>query len=111
MNERGAPGTKPDRARGEIVGASGVRRGVMAVPFRGRAQKLRGTNASVVKLHNRSIVIRALLQHGPLSRHTLAHLPGMMPSTITYVVAELAAAGLVREIGPDTSVTNAGGGR
>ena len=83
----------------------------MAVPFRGRAQKLRGTNASVVRLHNRSIVIRALLQRGPLSRHTLAHLTGLMPSTITYVVAELTAAGLVRELGPDTSATNAGGGR
>lgn len=84
---------------------------MIAVPFRSRAQQLRGTNGSVVKLHNRSVVIRALLQHGPLSRHTLAHLTGLMPSTITYVVAELSAAGLVRELGPDPSATNAGGGR
>jgi predicted NBD/HSP70 family sugar kinase len=81
------------------------------MPFRARAQRLRGSNASQVKLHNRSIVIRALLRHGPLSRHALAQLTGLMPSTITYAVAQLGAAHLVADVGKDSSVTNAAGGR
>jgi predicted NBD/HSP70 family sugar kinase len=79
--------------------------------FHGSARQLRGTNATAVRVHNRSIVIRALLRQGPLSRQALAHLTGLMPSTITYVVAELIAAGLVQELGPDPAAIVRVGGR
>ncbi len=75
------------------------------------ADRLRGSNAASIKVHNRTIVIRALLQYGPLSRQALVQLTGLMPSTITYAVNHLGEAGLVSEIGKDSAATGAGGGR
>ena len=73
--------------------------------------KLRGSNAASIKVHNRAIVIRALLRYGPLSRQALVQLTGLMPSTITYAVNHLSEARLVREIGKDRSATNTSAGR
>ncbi len=73
--------------------------------------RLRGSNAARIKVHNRTIVIRALLQYGPLSRQALVQLTGLMPSTITYAVNHLGEAGLVREIGKGRSASGVGGGR
>lgn len=76
-----------------------------------RANRLRGSNANSIKHHNRAVVVRALLQHGALSRHILTALTNLRPSTITNVVNQLMDADLVEELGPDTSVTNPIGGR
>ncbi len=75
------------------------------------SNRLRGSNSGTIKQHNRAIVLRALLQQGALSRQTIARLTGLTPSTITNVVAQLSAAGLVEEVGEDESVYHAAGGR
>ncbi len=75
------------------------------------SNRLRGSNSSTIKQHNRAIVLRALLERGALSRQMIARLTGLTPSTITNVVAQLAAAGLVEEVGKDESVYHAAGGR
>ncbi len=75
------------------------------------SNRLRGSNSGTIKQHNRAIVLRTLLQQGALSRQTIARLTGLTPSTITNVVAQLSAAGLVEEVGEDESVYHAAGGR
>lgn len=61
---------------------------------------LLGGNALLLKRQNRAAVLRAILAHGPLSRRAICRRTRLTPSTITNIVGELMAEGLVREIGP-----------
>jgi predicted NBD/HSP70 family sugar kinase len=46
---------------------------------------------------NGSAVLRAVLDHGPVSRSTIARLVGLSPAAVTRLSAELMTAGLLRE--------------
>lgn len=58
---------------------------------------IRGHNSPVMKARNRSAVLKLLLQAGPSTRRDLAAYFGLTPATITNVVHELLAHGLVEE--------------
>src|SRR5712692_6647951 len=67
-----------------------------AIPARGR---LSGHNQVLVGLHNRGAVLRAVLEHGTLSRRELARLTGLTPPAVTYIVRDLTAQSLLVEAG------------
>src|SRR5215213_8842091 len=58
-----------------------------------------GGNAPLLKRQNRAAVLRAIVGYGPLSRRALRDTTGLTSSTITNIVAELIAAGMVQEVG------------
>ncbi|MCC6174820.1 MAG: ROK family transcriptional regulator [Chloroflexi bacterium] len=58
-----------------------------------------GGNAPLLKRQNRAAVLRAILSFGPLSRRALCRRTGLTASTMTNIIAELAEAGLAREVG------------
>jgi predicted NBD/HSP70 family sugar kinase len=58
-----------------------------------------GSNAPLLKRQNRAAVLRGVLAAGPLSRRALCRATGLTASTITHIVGELIAAGLIRELG------------
>jgi predicted NBD/HSP70 family sugar kinase len=49
---------------------------------------------------NDSAVLRAVLDHGPVARSTVARLAGLSPAAVTRLTADLIAAGLLRESAP-----------
>ncbi|MBI2940789.1 MAG: ROK family transcriptional regulator [Chloroflexi bacterium] len=61
---------------------------------------MEGHNATTMKLLNRGVVLHHVLRLGPLTRRQLARKTGLRKSTISYIIAELLAAGLVREVPP-----------
>ncbi len=67
-----------------------------------------GDNMMGVKRTNRSAVLRALHQHGPLSRKRLAELLRLTPAAITKITAEMCAEGLLKE---GNTVDSAAAGR
>ncbi|MCA9881766.1 MAG: ROK family protein [Anaerolineae bacterium] len=56
-----------------------------------------GQNALSVKSHNFSIILFNLLLHGTLSRSKLTHITGLSATTITNIINELMAGGIVEE--------------
>ena len=46
---------------------------------------------------NASVVLRAVLDHGPVARSTIARLVGLSPASVTRLSADLLTAGLLRE--------------
>ena len=60
---------------------------------------VRGGNAPLLKRQNRVAVLRAIVGYGPISRRALRDTTGLTSSTITNIVAELIAGGLVQELG------------
>lgn len=63
-----------------------------------RRTTLSGSNPTRMKSQNMRAVLMAFLRHGELSRARLAELTGLSSTTITNLVAEMAAAGLVTEL-------------
>src|SRR5438045_5964971 len=63
----------------------------MAFPAKATHQQTRAYNAA--------LVLRALYDHGPISRADVARLTGLTRTTVGDVVGELLAEGLAREIG------------
>jgi len=57
---------------------------------------------------NDSAVLRAVLDHGPVARSTIARLVGLSPAAVTRLCAELVAAGLLRESSRVTAPKSAG---
>lgn len=55
------------------------------------------------KLHNRALALQALYRSGPLSRADVARATGLTKVTISALVAELIAEGLLRELGQQES--------
>ncbi len=66
----------------------------------------RGTNLDGASAHNRRVLIEALRINGALSRAALARATGLTPQTVSNIMAELVAAGLVA---PDAPVRAARG--
>ncbi|WP_062387629.1 ROK family transcriptional regulator [Demequina iriomotensis] len=71
-------------------------------PARGasRAPHLAGEAAadpSALRSHNLGIVMRMLREHGTLTRKDIEHATGLVPASVTNLIADLAARGLVRD--------------
>lgn len=62
-------------------------------------RRFAGYNSTSVRRHNRSVVLQAVLRHGPTSRAYLAQLTGRKPATISSLVAELIEEGILEETG------------
>ena len=60
---------------------------------------MKKSSLRTVKEKNRRLILRALLAEGGLSRIELAKQTGLSPSTITALVGELLAEGVVQESG------------
>lgn len=60
---------------------------------------MKKSSLRTVKEKNRRLILRALLTEGGLSRIELAKQTGLSPSTITALVGELLAEGVVQESG------------
>jgi predicted NBD/HSP70 family sugar kinase len=58
---------------------------------------------------NDSAVLRAVLDHGPVARSTIARLAGLSPAAVTRLSADLIAAGLLRESAPSVGGRKAAG--
>lgn len=74
-------------------------------PRRGRqsAHAYLGANNSAVRQGNRATIFRAIRALGPLARVELARRTRLNPATVTNIVDELIAAGLVSETGRGSS--------
>lgn len=66
---------------------------------------LGGRSHALVRLHNRGIVLQAILQHGRLSRRDLCGLSSLSPAPVTNIVRELIDSSLLYEIGTRDSAT------
>lgn len=71
------------------------------------------TGATVwsLKAHNRRILLLNLLRHQPVSRVRLARLCGLSTTTVTNIVGELIAHGVVIQQGTDRLAARTGAGR
>jgi predicted NBD/HSP70 family sugar kinase len=75
----------------------------MAQLGRGSHRPLIGINSATVGERNRSAVFEAIRHYAPISRKALADHSGLNPATVTHIVDDLLAAGLVAEA--DTRAT------
>src|SRR3954471_166813 len=62
----------------------------------------------VMRAHNRAVVLDAVRRSGPIARTEVAHRTSLAKPTVSAIVDELLADGLVLEVGVGTST--AGGG-
>ncbi len=60
---------------------------------------LKGTNLEHARVHNLRTVLETVRLHGPLSRADVAKRSGLTPQTVSNLMSELIARGLVRESG------------
>jgi predicted NBD/HSP70 family sugar kinase len=60
----------------------------------------RGTNQSGVRLYNERLVLSLIRQHGSLPKADLARLTGLSPPTVSQIVGQLEADGLLRREAP-----------
>ena len=58
-----------------------------------------GKNASTILQDNRSLVMQLIYENGSISRKQLADITGLQLATITIIIKELLAQGLIRESG------------
>jgi glucokinase-like ROK family protein len=74
-------------------------------------QVFAGSNISKVKSHNMRAMLSMLRQHGYVSRASLAELTGLSTTTVSNLVAELLAQGIVIEDGAIRPASRQGAGR
>lgn len=65
-----------------------------------QAEPRRGTNQAGVRLFNERIVLSLIRQHGSLPKAALARLTGLSPPTVSQIVGQLEADGLLRREQP-----------
>lgn len=68
-----------------------------------RVEPLRKATHRHTKLHNRSLVLRTVFRHETISRAEIARLTKLTRTTVSAIVAELIAEGLVGEVGVGSS--------
>lgn len=68
----------------------------------------KGMNMSAVRAKNRSLILRDLLENGPLSRKDLAASTGLTQASLTQICNEFLEDGILRETGEVRSETGAG---
>lgn len=73
--------------------------------------KAKGTNAGSVRAHNLRSLMLTMLRKQPIARVRLARETGISPTTVTNLVAELIALGIVVESGTDLEAATPGAGR
>lgn len=71
---------------------------------------LTGRSIGNIKAHNLRAVLLTLLQNGPTSRVRLAQVTGLSTTTITNLVGELVAQGILAEANHDAAAETRGGG-
>jgi predicted NBD/HSP70 family sugar kinase len=70
---------------------------------------LLGQNGSLMRRHNRSLVLRVLRNQSPISRRRISEQIGLGAATVTNLVAELIEDGLVDEVGSSPARSVEGG--
>jgi glucokinase-like ROK family protein len=65
-------------------------------------RSLLGSSSSTIKSHNLRAVLLTLLWHQPVSRVRIAELTGLSTTTVTNLITELLAQGVVAEDGQET---------
>jgi predicted NBD/HSP70 family sugar kinase len=65
-----------------------------------RSPGIAGTNLEHARSHNRRVAIETVRLHGPLSRAEIARLTGLTSQTVSNIVDELQAAGMLRADAP-----------
>jgi predicted NBD/HSP70 family sugar kinase len=65
-----------------------------------RLTSIAGTNLEHARSHNRRVVLEAVRLHGPLSRAEIARLTALTSQTVSNIVEELEAGGLLRAAPP-----------
>ena len=80
-------------ARGDHGGRSGATR--RRTGFEGRRKAL----PADARRQNRSLLLRALFHAGPMSRADLARASGLTPTTVSNVIGEFVAEGMIEEAG------------
>src|SRR5687767_3051697 len=68
----------------------------------------RGADHNVMREINRSLVLSLVKEGGPVSRASIARSTTLAKPTVSAIVDELIAEGLVREIGPGSTATSGG---
>ncbi|GAA2583791.1 ROK family transcriptional regulator [Dactylosporangium fulvum] len=68
----------------------------------------RGADHNVMREVNRSLVLALVKEGGPVSRASIARSTTLAKPTVSAIVDELIADGLVREIGPGTTAVSGG---
>lgn len=69
------------------------------------------SNAAKIRSENQRILLLTLQRHQPISRVRLARRTGLSTPTVTNLIAPLAQAGIVSEVGTDLIAVTAGAGR
>src|SRR5258705_7755535 len=69
----------------------------------------RGADHNVMREVNRSLVLALVKEGGPVSRASIARSTTLAKPTVSAIVDELIAEGLVREIGPGSTAVSGGG--
>ncbi|MFD0581721.1 MarR family transcriptional regulator [Dactylosporangium darangshiense] len=68
----------------------------------------RGADHNVMREVNRSLVLALVKEGGPVSRASIARSTTLAKPTVSAIVDELIADGLVREIGPGSTAVSGG---
>src|SRR5258705_12734639 len=68
----------------------------------------RGADHNVMREVNRSLVLALVKEGGPVSRASIARSTTLAKPTVSAIVDELIAEGLVREIGPGSTAVSGG---
>lgn len=69
-----------------------------------------GLNQEDLKRRNRGNVLNTILEKGPICRRDIARHTGLTPATVSNLVSELVACGVVEEVGSDHSASGRAGG-
>lgn len=72
------------------------------------AEHPQGRNAKLVKAHNRSLVLKIILQNEDVSRKDIADITGLTRATITKIVGSMIERGLIHEKGTDCESRGSG---
>lgn len=60
--------------------------------------KLKGVNHQLVKIQNRSLILRLIYERGSISRQEISKIIGLTPATVTNITGELLEQGFIVEL-------------
>jgi predicted NBD/HSP70 family sugar kinase len=83
------------RAEPDSPGSSPAGWETAALPAGGSTAQ--GVSSPGMRRHNRGLILRTLLLHGPMARHAVSRAAGMTPATVSRISEELIRAELIRE--------------
>jgi len=59
---------------------------------------LRGTNHQLVKIQNKSLILKLIYERGSISRQEISQITRLTPATVTNITGELLEEGFIREL-------------